>query len=448
VDTLYAKSGDLQIAYEVSGSGERDLLLMSEWVLSMHAYEDEPRASLFLRRLESFTRCIRFDRRGVGLSDPLPTDAPPTTEQWAEDALAVLDAVGTESAALLCLDAVGGFVALLLAAAHPERVSALVLVGAAARLAADETMPFGLTAEAEAEREAAIEQAWGKVFPIELLAPSAAGDSRFRDWVVQSQRRGASPATALKFQRMFYETDLREALNTITSPTLVVHRSGNKLVPVEHGRYLAGVIRGARYIELPGDDAIAYVGDSEKLLAEIEEFLTGVPSASAADRLLTTVVMTDIVGSTDRAVEIGDRRWSELLEVHNTIVRRQLVAYRGREVNTTGDGFLAMFDGPARAVLCATAIRDAVRDIGLRVRVGVHTGEVQLVGDTVRGIAVHIGARVAELASADEILVSRTVTDLVAGSGLNFADRGEHALKGVPGTWRLYAVSPSSGNAS
>ena len=411
---------------------------MSEWVLSMEAYEEEPRAARFVERLASFSRCIRFDRRGIGLSDPLPTDAPPTIEQWKDDAVAVLDALGCESAAVACLDAVGGFVALLLAASHPERVEALVLIHASARYAADEQTPWGLGQDEELAREAAIEQSWGKVFPAEIFGSNA--DDDFAEWAIRSQRRGASPATALRFQRMIYDTDLRPVLPTIRTPTLVLHSSGNRLIPVEHGRHLGSHIEGARYVEFPGDDAVAVLGDSKALLDEVEEFLTGTRPAPAAERVLATILITDIVGSTDRASEVGDREWGELLERHHAIVRRELAVHRGREIKTLGDGFLATFDGPARAVRCALAIRDGVRNIGLTIRAGIHTGEIELVGDDVQGIAVHIGARVAALAEPTEILVSRTVTDLVAGSGLAFGERREHALKGVPGTWQLYAV--------
>jgi class 3 adenylate cyclase len=330
---------------------------------------------------------------------------------------------------------------MLFAATHPERVRGLVLLAVYAKRLRSDDYPWAPTAEErESEARALEEGGWSDV-DLSFYAPSKGGDPGFDKWLRGWLRNGASPRAAAALLRMNSRIDVRDVLPTLSVPTLMLHRTGDRDVNVEEGRYIAERIPGARFLELPGDEHVIAAGDVDRLADEIEEFLTGVRPAPEPDRVLTTVLFTDIVGSTDRAVALGDREWSDLLERHHALVRAELERFRGREIDTAGDGFLATFDGPARAVRCASAVRDAVRALGLEVRAGVHTGEVQLQGDGVAGIAVHTGARIAALAESGEILVSRTVTDLTSGSGLAFEERGEHELKGVPGHWQVYAVA-------
>ncbi len=438
-ETLYARSGDVNIAYQVVGEGELDLVYVPGWVSNVeYMWTYAPFAHL-LRRLAAFSRVILFDKRGTGLSDAVPLDRLPTLEQRMDDVRAVLDAVGSERAALFG-HSEGGCLCMLFAATYPERVRALTMLAAYAKRLRSDDYPWAPTpAEREAEARALEERGWADI-DLGFYAPSKRGDPEFERWLRGWLRNGASPRAAAALLRMNSRIDVRELLPTIAVPTLLLHRTGDRDVNVEEGRYIAGQIPGARFVELPGDEHVIPAGDVDRLADELEEFLTGSRPVLEPDRVLTTVLFTDIVGSTDRAAALGDREWGKLLERHHEIVRVELERHRGREVDTAGDGFLATFDGPARAVRCACAIRDALRALELDVRAGVHTGEVQLRGDSVAGIAVHTGARIAALGGAGEVLVSRTVTDLTSGSGLVFEPRGEHELKGVPGPWQVYAV--------
>jgi pimeloyl-ACP methyl ester carboxylesterase len=438
-ETSYAKSGDVNIAYQVVGEGPLDLVFVPGWVSHLEYFWEEPSFARFLRRLASFSRLILFDKRGTGLSDRVALDDLPTLEQRMDDVRAVMDAVGSRRAALMGTSE-GGPLCLVFAATYPERTAALVMVGAYARRLWAEDYPIGASAD---DYNAFLEDVrlnWGGPVGLDRRAPSVAHDERFRTWWATYLRMSASPGAAYALTRMNGQVDARHALPAISAPTLVIHRTGDRSLPVEGARYMAERIRGAKLVELPGDDHLPYVGDQDEILDEIEEFLTGVRHGPDADRVLATVLFTDIVGSTDRAAELGDRRWRQLLDSHHDIVRRELNRWRGREVATAGDGFLATFDGPARGIRCACGIRDAVQTLGLEIRAGLHTGEIELSGDDVAGIAVHTGARVAASAEPGEVLVSSTVKDLVAGSGIEFEERGEYELKGVPGTWRLYAV--------
>jgi class 3 adenylate cyclase len=443
-ETGYAKSGDVHIAYQVTGNGPLDLVWVPGAVTHLeYEWEAPPSRIRFIERLASFSRLIRLDKRGTGLSDRVPVSELPTLEQRMDDVRAVMDAVGVERAALFGVSE-GGAMSILFAATYPERTAALVLYGAQARFLRAEDYPWGIDPEQYERVLAETPGKWGRTDDRVLrFAPSLADDVRHRNWYLTNQRLGASPGTAIALFRMNMGIDVRHVLSAVRVPTLVLHRTGDRMLPVEHGRYIAEQIPGATYVELPGVDHAYYAGDSDRILREIEEFLTGTHHTVEPDRVLATVLFTDIVGSTERAAALGDRRWRELLDAHHTAVRRELERFRGREVKTAGDGFLATFDGPARAIRCAGAIREVVRALGLEIRAGLHTGEIEMMGDDVGGIAVHIGARVAAEARPGEILVSSTVKDLVAGSGLAFEERGTFTLKGIPDQWRLFAARPS-----
>jgi class 3 adenylate cyclase len=438
----FARSDDLHIAYDMREGNGSPLLLVSDGFVPIDSMEEEPSFARCLRRLNSFSRLILFDRRGVGLSDPVSPSAPPSLEDWMNDALAVLDTCGVAEAAVLASTETA-MIAMLLAASHPGRVSRLVLVNCLARATRAPDYPIGYAPE---DLESLLDGLLdpdpdaGAVDVLEIVGPSVASDPGFRDWWERAGRRGASPATAQAFMRSVLETDMRAVLPSIATPTLVLHRRGDRAVPSEHSRFVADHVPGARFAEIPGDDDLWWVGDTDSLLDEIEEFLVGTRPPANVERLLRTLVFTDIVDSTAQAVEKGDQRWRDVLDTHEAMVRRQLERYGGREVKTLGDGFLAIFDGPARAIRCCQAIQQGSSQLGIPVRAGIHTGEVEVRGEDVAGIAVHIAARVAAAAAREEVLVSRTVTDLVAGSGIGFDDRGEHELKGVPGPWRLFAV--------
>lgn len=439
-ETRYARSGDFNIAYQVVGEGGVDLVYVPGWVSNIEYMWTYRPFAHFLERLASFARVILFDKRGTGLSDAVPIDRLPPLEQRMDDVRAVLDAVGSERAALFG-HSEGGCMCMLFAATHPERVRALAMLAVYAKRLRSDDYPWAPTPE---EREAAaqsIERGWENV-DLGFYAPSRRGDDDFARWLRGWLRNGASPRAAAALLRMNSRIDVRDLLATISVPTLILHRTGDRDVNIEEGRYIAEQIRGARFVELPGDEHVIPAGDVDRLADELEEFLTGVRPVTEPDRVLTTVLFTDIVGSTDRAVALGDAAWRDLLERHHALVRAELDRHRGREVDTAGDGFLATFDGPARAVRCACAIRDGLRRLDLDVRAGVHTGEVQLRDGGVVGVAVHTGARIAALAGAGEVLVSRTVTDLTSGSGIVFEPRGEHELKGVPGRWDVFAVGP------
>jgi pimeloyl-ACP methyl ester carboxylesterase len=442
-ETRYARSGDAHIAYQVLGERGPDLLYLSSGTISIDSIDEEPGFARFHRGLASFSRLIRMDLRGVGLSDPIDPSVPPSLEQWVGDALAVLDAAGSERAALCGADE-GGLVAMLTAATHPTRTAALILLNAYPRLLRDVDYPHGVPTQfldRFAQSILAEEGSAASFADLEIFVPNVADDPRFRQWWQRAGNRGASPATARALAQTRFHTDLRPVLPAIQAPTLIIHRKGNRAALVGHGRYLAEHIPGARYAELPGDEHLPYVGDSDTIVAEIEEFLTGMRRVES-DRVLATILFCDIVHSTDLVSELGDRRWHDLLDASYAMIRRQLDRFGGREINTTGDGLFATFDGPARAIRCGQAIRDGARQLGIDVRVGLHTGEVETMGDDIGGLAVHIGERVCASAGPGEVLASRTVVDLVAGSGITFSDRGERELKGVSDRWQLYAVTP------
>ena len=437
-DTRYAKSGAVHIAYQVVGEGPIDLVLITGLFSHIEHQWEEPSFARFLERLASFSRLIVFDARGAGLSDRAP-ELPPMEEQM-DDVLAVLDATGSTSAAFFGMSQAGPM-AILFAASHPERTRALVLYGSYARPRAADGYPWGRSAEWMDDYGRLIDNAWGTGMFLSQVAPTRAADNAFRQWWSRYERLSYGPGNALAYFRMNAQIDVRPILPTIRTPTLVLQRRDDVYRDAGQARYLADQIPGAKLVELSGVDHLPYLGDSGAVLDEVQEFLTGVRPPPEHDRVLATVLFTDIVQSTERAGTLGDHAWMELLERHHAVVRRELVRYRGREIDTAGDGFLATFDGPARAVRCAVAIIGELRPIGLEIRAGVHTGEIELMdADGVGGIAVHIGARVAAQAGPSEILVSGTVKDLVAGSGIDFVDRGTHQLKGVAGEWRLFSV--------
>ena len=435
--TQYTRSGDVHIAYQVLGSGPRDLVFVPGFVSHLEAMWEDPSAARFFERLASFARLILFDKRGTGLSDRVPTIA--TLEERMDDVRAVMSAVDSETAALFGLSE-GGPMALLFSATYPEKTSALVLYGAFAKLTKGDGYPWALRPDQVDEAERRIERQWGSGYLLPWAAPSLVDDQHAQAWYARFERMAASPGAAIATVRMNAEIDVRHILPSIRVPTLILHRTGDRLVHVGGSRYMAARIEQARFVEFPGGDHTPWVGDADALLDEIEEFLTGVRHGSEPDRVLATLLFTDIVGATDRAAALGDRQWRDLLERHHSLVRRELGRFRGQEVDTAGDAFFATFDGPARAIRCACAIRDAVTSLGITIRAGLHTGECEVLDEKVTGIAVHIGARVMGQAGPGEVLVSSTVKDLVAGSGLGFVERGVYVLKGVPGEWHLFAV--------
>jgi pimeloyl-ACP methyl ester carboxylesterase len=440
-ETRYTRNGDVNIAYQVVGDGPLDLVFVHGWAWSFDPGWDMEPIARFYRRLASFSRLILFDKRGTGLSDRVPPDNLPTLETRMDDMRAVMDAVGVERAAVLG-HSEGGAMCALFAATYPARTKALVMVGSPARTMWAPDYPLGATDEELEELERSILEGWNADLVRALLqvyGPSIVDDEEQVRAYARAAARGASPTAAAALTRMSAMVDVRHVLPVIRVPTLVLHRADEVLA--DASRYVGERIPGARVVEVPGTDHMPWLGDQERILDEIEEFLTGVRPHPALDRVLATVLFTDIVGSTELAADLGDRRWRDVLEQHNTLVRRELDRFRGRELSTAGDGFLATFDGPARAIACACSIRDAARRLGLQIRFGLHTGELELHGSEIRGIAVHTGARVVGMAGPGEVLASSTVRDLVAGSGLEFEDRGSHELKGVPGEWRLYAVA-------
>ena len=442
-ETRYAKSGDCHIAYQVVGKGPFDVVFIPGFVSHVEHCWEEPRLAQFFRRLASFARLILFDKRGTGMSDPVPVAQLPTLEQRMDDVRAVMDAAGSERAALVGVSE-GGPLSLLFAATHPNRAAAIVLIGAFARIAWAPDYTFGTLPETWNALLQRMEEGWGKGVLLSAFAPSLTNDATARQWWGRFQRQACSPGAAVALLRMTYEIDTRAVLSAIRVPALILHRVDDRMMRIEHARYLAQLMPGAVLAELPGVDHFFWTGDSNAYLERIEEFLTGQRHDCESDRVLATVLFADIAGSTERAAQLGDARWHELLDNFYSVARRQLERFRGREVDTAGDGFFAAFDGPARAVRCAAAIGTSVRSLGLEIRAGVHTGECEVMGAKIGGIAVHIGARVASAASPGEVLVSSTVKDLVAGSGLSFRDRGARELKGVPGKWQLYAASEAS----
>ena len=437
-DMRYTKTPDgVSIAYTVVGDGPIDLLCIPGFVSHLEVLWEAPNADEYFGRLASFSRLIMFDKRGQGLSDR-PAD-PPTLEQSATDALAVLDAAGSESAAVYGISE-GGPTSALVAASHPDRVSALVLYGTWMRILEAPDYPEGASREAFEGFMEIVKSEWGGPVALALWAPSLRDDTAVQRWWAKLLRTGTSPAGAEALLRLYTQIDVRAVLPTITAPTLVLHRNRDRLVSLAAARRTAEAIPNAKLIELDGDDHVPIFNPTQ-IMDEVEEFLTGHRREREPDRMLATVMFTDIVDSTRRAAEMGDSRWRRLIERHDQLMHRELERHRGRAVKTMGDGFLATFDGPARGIRCAMSAREAVRELGVDIRAGLHTGEVEVMGDDIGGIAVNIGARVGAAAGPGEVLVSRTVTDLVAGSGIEFADRGAHALKGVPGEWQLYAVS-------
>ena len=440
--TRYAKSGDASIAYQVVGDAPLDLVLVLGFATHVELQWESPAFARFFERLSSFARLIVFDKRGTGLSDPVAEV--PTLEQRIDDIRAVMDAAGSERAAFLGISE-GGPTSVLFAATHPERVTALVLYGAMGRTTEAPDYPWASPADALRESAAEfIAPFWGQQAQgmVELFAPSLADDPDAVEFTARMERSAASPAMVQQIFEMFLDIDVRDILPAIRVPTLVLHRRRDRVVNWRAGKELASRIPNARYVELSGIDHLPWAGDSDAVLGEIEEFLTGARSLPEPDRVLATVMFTDIVGSTQHAAELGDARWRELLAAHQAGVRRELERFRGREVKTLGDGCLATFDGPARAIRCGDAIAETARSQDLEVRVGLHTGEVELMDEDVGGIAVHIAARIGALAGAGEVLVSSTVKDLVAGSGIRFVDRGAKHLKGVSDEWRLFAAAP------
>ena len=439
-ETRYARADGVHLAYQLYGSGAIDLVHVAEFWHSIEAQWLEPRSAAFLERLGSFARVVSFDKRGTGLSDPVALTEAHTMESWMDDVLTVAEAANLDRPALLGTGG-GGMMAMLFAASFPERVRALILYNSGARVMQAPDYPWGNDEAQEREFLRRLHETWGRGTFVDIVAPSQIGDPAFREWWARYERLGATPGSIRVIRPMLQQTDVRGVLEAIRVPTLVLHRTDSRLYGVEQGRHLADHIDGARFVELPGSDHLPFLGDAEAVLEEIEEFLTGARHERTPDRVLATVLFTDIVGSTERAASLGDRAWAELLARHHGRVREELARFRGREVDTAGDGFLATFDGPGRAIHAARAIREALAELGLEIRAGLHTGEIELEASDVRGIAVHIGARVAATAGPGEVLVSSTVRDLVAGSGIEFEDRGTHELKGIPGEWRLFAVS-------
>ena len=442
-ETMYACSGDVNIAYQVIGDGPLDLVFVMGWVSHLEYFWREPSFARFLLRLASFSRLILFDKRGTGLSDRVPINELPTLEQRMDDVRAVMDAVGSERAAL-CGVSEGGPMCSLFAATYPEKTLALVMIGTYAKRIRDDDYPWAPTPEHRQQFFEEMRDQWGGPVGLEERAPSVADDPQFREWWATYLRMGASPGAALALTQMNAQIDIRQVLPSIRVPTLVIHRAEDQCLKVEEGRYVAEKIPGAKYVELPGRDHLPFVGDQDAILDRVEEFLTGVRHPFEPDRVLATVLFTRIVKAGEHAERIGNRDWDTLIDRLRVQVRKEVEWFRGRDLDMIGDRPLAIFDGPARAIRCAGAISDYAARLGVHMRIGLHTGECDMVDGKVGGIAAEIGAQVANQAAANEVLVSSTVKDLVAGSGLAFEDRGAHSLKGVPGEWRLFAVKRES----
>ena len=432
--TRYAKSGEVHVAYQVFGDGPVDLVFVPGFVSHIENYWDDPNLARWLNRLGSFARVVMFDKRGTGLSDRM--NELPDLDQRMDDVRAVMDATGLERAVVFGISE-GGSLASLFAATHPERCEALILYGAFAQFSSWIPNDEGLEQFIEY-----IDTSWGSGESMPMFAPSMASDPAFKQWWGKFERLGANPGAAIALMRMNSQIDITDILPTIHVPTLVIHRTEDVTIDVEGGRNLAASIPNARYVELPGNDHLPFVSNTAMRIAEeMEVFVTGSRIVANIDRVLATVLFTDIVDSTARAEALGDQAWSDLRAAHDKAVRQQIERYRGNVVKSLGDGFLATFDGPARAIHCGLGIRNALKPLGIEVRIGAHTGEVEFMPDDIIGIAVHIASRVAGLGSADDILVSRTVKDLVAGSGISLKDFGTHELKGLPDAWQLYRVS-------
>jgi class 3 adenylate cyclase/pimeloyl-ACP methyl ester carboxylesterase len=441
-ETKYARSSEGYVAYQVFGEGPRDLLFVTNWCTNLDAMWEEPSLAYYFHRLGRIGRVICFDKRGTGVSDPVPLGSLPTLEEWMDDARTVLEAAGSNEAAIIG-DTEGGPMAMLLAATFPDRALALVLLNTFARWQRAPDYPIGMPETTMRRLLTQYERNWGQDPAIlALTAPSVADDPRMQEWFIRYQRLAMPPGASTEMYRWVTQLDVRSVLPTIAVPTLVLHRKDNRHYRLAFGRYLAENISEARLVELSGADCYPFhTPEGAQAIDDIHEFLTGVRQGPSAERELATVLFTDIVGSTDLAAKIGDARWLELRALHDEVVRRNLAAFRGREVDTTGDGFLATFDGPARAIHCAVQIGDAVRSLGITIRAGLHTGEIELHGSGVGGLAVHLAARVMSVAQPAEVIVSSTLSDLVVGSGIGFEDRGSHTLKGIPGEWRLFRVA-------
>ena len=438
-ETKYVTVSGAEVAYQVIGEGPRDLLVFYGLGSHLELFWDLPPFANLWRGLASFSRLILFDKRGTGASDPIARDAVPTWEEWTEDVRAVLDATGSRRSALLATaDATP--IVMLFAAMHPERVTDLILINPTARALEDDDFPIGMSSEAVDSLIAMIEASWGTPDLARAISPNWADDAEFVRLSARTLRAAAAPHTAAaQYDYFICQLDARKALPLISAPTLVLHTNENPFISIDHGRYVAEHIPGAKFIELEGAEATPH---GPEVIEEIAEFLTGERPVVEIERILTTVVFTDIVGSTERAASLGDQRWRTLLDSHDRVVRDQLRRFRGREINTTGDGFVICFEGPARAIGCARALVDATKDLGIELRIGLHTGECEVRGDDLGGLAVHIAARVGASAGPGEVFVSGTVKDLVIGSGIEFTERGDSELKGVPGSWKLFSVNP------
>ncbi|HTL26009.1 MAG TPA: adenylate/guanylate cyclase domain-containing protein [Burkholderiales bacterium] len=438
IQTRYAKSGELNIAYQLFGSGGANLVVIPGWASNVENIWTVPEIADFAARLAEFASVIVLDRRGTGLSDPVVN--PPTLEERMDDVRAVMDSAGWKRAAIWGISE-GGPMAMTFAASHPDRVDALVLYGTYARFSRADDYPHGYPAAANAKWLADVESTWGTGTLSRSFAPSKGADPETLRNLARLERLAMSPGTALKLFTLQTEFDVRHVLPAIRVPTLILHRKDDRPVRVQNGRYLAERIAGAKYVELEGTDHLVWLGDMDSALAEVREFLTGERATAEPDRVLATILFCDIVDSTAHAASLGDHNWKQLLSRFHALADEKLRHFRGRKLDTAGDGLYAAFDGPARAARCGAALANGAEGLGVRLRVGVHTGECEVLEDKYSGIAVHVGARIAALASPGEVLVSSTVKDLVAGSGLRFEDRGEHVLKGVPGQWRLFAAA-------
>jgi len=438
--TRYAKSGDVNVAYQVVGDGPRDLVYVPGWISNIEVMWEEPSMAGFLRRLASFSRLILFDKRGTGMSDPVPLDEMPTLEERMDDVRAVMDAVDSEKATLLG-HSEGGNMCILFAATYPEKTEGLILAGCYSKRVPSEDYPWAPSVEDRAAQIEEIERTFGDPDALpSWIAPSRMHDEAFRNWLAKYFRLGSSPKAAAHLLEMNTQIDTTQVLPSIQVPTHCLYRAEDADVNVEEGRWIASQIPNSKFREIPGADHLLNSQGADLILAEIEEFVTGYRTSRDPERVLATVLFTDIVGSTEKAVQLGDHAWRELLERHNAAVRLEVKRFRGRVVDSQGDGFLTTFDGPARAISAAHSIVEALNPLGVMVRSGLHTGEIEIVDGDVAGLAVHIGARIAALARPGEVLVSRTVKDLVAGSGTEFEDRGVHPLKGVPDEWQVYAA--------
>jgi class 3 adenylate cyclase len=444
IPTRYARSGDVEIAYRTMGSGPPDLVFVQGWLTHLNVLGEDPAYRRFCEQLSEFCRLILFDKRGMGLSDRAEVA---TLEERMDDVRAILDTLGSERAALLG-GSEGGPMSLLFAATYPERTQALIFCGGEVKEQITDDWPWGeSTAEEHRASMARVPDAWGSGRMIDYVWPSAAGDEHRCAWMRRLQVAAATPRVAVAFMDMAFGIDVRDVAHTVSVPTLILHSPRDQVCHVENARFLAREIAGSRYVELTGRDHVPWGDCMEEIVAHIREFLTGTREALEPERVLTTILFTDIVDSTRRAIELGDKRWRDVLERHHEAIRHELTRFRGRELDTAGDGFFASFDGPARAIRCAAAAVAAVRPLGIEIRAGVHTGECERLGDKLGGVAVHIGARVASAAHPGEVLVSSTVRDLVSGSGIEFEDRGPHELKGIPGAWHLFAVGHGSSEA-